>query len=81
MRKPSGSVSQTNRPVLALKRSRGGGGATEVLSENSKGSSVSGPYSPMSGVPCGNGFLLNGGSPSGDYHIFNYLVYVLLLLL
>ena len=70
MRKPSGSVSQTNRPVLALKRSRGGG-PTEVVSENSKGSSVSGPYSPMSGVPCGNGFFLNGGSPSGKIELFD----------
>jgi hypothetical protein len=78
VRKPSGSVSLTNRPVLALTRSRGGGArgtasgsnATEVVSENSKGSSVSGPYSPMSGVPCGNGFLLNGGSPSTSNNHF-----------
>ena len=61
VRKPSGSVSQTNRPVLALRKSRQGPGP-EVVNENSKGSTMSGPYSPMSGVPCGNGVLLNGGS-------------------
>ena len=67
VRKPSGSVSQTNRPVLALRRTRGPPDGTSLpptVNENSKGSSISAPYSPMSGVPCGNGFLMNGGSPS-----------------
>ena len=65
VRKPSGSVSQTNRPVLALHRKSRAG--PEVVNENSKGSTMSGPYSPMSGVPCGNGVLLNGGSsPSSN---------------
>ena len=38
-----------------------------TVAENSYGSNVSGPYSPMSGVPCGNGILLNGGAggPAG----------------
>ena len=60
-------VSQTNRPQLGLRRSRGpldGTSLPPTVNENSKGSSISAPYSPMSGVPCGNGFLLNGGSPS-----------------
>jgi len=67
VRNPKGMVSQTNRPQLGLRRSRGpldGTSLPPTVNENSKGSSISAPYSPMSGVPCGNGFLLNGGSPS-----------------
>lgn len=61
VRKPSGSVSLTNRPVLTYKRSQHGhDSGVLTANDNSFGSNVSGPYSPMTGYPCG---LLNG-SPS-----------------
>ena len=66
VRKPSGSVSQTNQRILTYKKSKD---LPSSVHETSYGSNVSGPYSPMSGVPCGNGILLNGGgggSPSSS---------------
>ena len=63
VRKPSGSVSQTNRPVMTYKKQRD---LPSTVNENSFGSNISGPYSPMSGVPCGNGILMNGGVTSGS---------------
>ena len=59
-----------------------GDGASDrpnTVTENSFGSNVSGPYSPMSGVPCGNGILLNGlnggpgGSPSTSSNPFKFM--------
>ena len=65
VRKPSGSVSQTNRPVLSFKRSLGTREQKDYSFRDhtpaDNGGGHCSPYSPMSGHPNG---LVNGSPPS-----------------
>ena len=64
VRKPSGSVSQTNRPVLSFKRSMGTRELPKDYSLRDHTADTGGhcsPYSPMSGHPNG---MMNGSPPN-----------------
>lgn len=73
VRKPSGSVSQTNRPVLSFKRSLAGRDTKDYSFRDNTTNEANGgghcsPYSPMSGYPNG---MLNGSPPTvtnGHHH-------------